>query len=212
MDRRRADASIAEVAARQYGVFSRAQAREAGLSDRQLRWRIAKGVIERLTLHTFLIAGCPTSWRQKLMTACLAAGPGAAASHRTAAALHEFDGFAPGVIEITVPQSRRDFRMDGVIVHSSSYWGDEDVTTVAGIPVSTPERTLCTLAAVCTDGQVESRATARSATAKSVGPPSPKFTATSVSAGSTVSPPSPESSTGEPSSRASRTACSNGAC
>jgi Transcriptional regulator, AbiEi antitoxin len=156
MDRRRADASIAEIAAIQYGVFSRAQAREAGLSDRQLRWRIAKGVVERLSLHTFRIAGCPPSWRQKVMIACLAAGVGAAASHRTAAALHRFDGFATGIIEITVPQSRRDFKMEGVIVHSSSYWGDDDVTTVAGIPVSTPERTLCTLAAVCADGQVES--------------------------------------------------------
>jgi hypothetical protein len=156
MHRRWADGLVAEIATKQYGVFSRPQAREAGLSDRQLRSRVEKRVLERLSLHTFRIAGCPTSWRQKVMIACLAAGAGAAASHRTAAALHRFDGFAPGIIEITVPQSRRDFKMDGVIVHSSSYWGDDDVTTVAGIPVSTPERTLCTLAAVCTDGEVES--------------------------------------------------------
>ena len=91
-----------------------------------------------------------------MMGACLAAGPGAAASHRTAAAIHGFDGFQPGVVEITVPQGRRDFRMEGVIVHSSSYWGAEDIVVVAGIPVSTPERTLCTLAAVCPDDAVES--------------------------------------------------------
>ena len=156
MNRRHADRLVAQTAARQHGVFTREQAHEAGLSDRQLRWRIEHGRIDRLALHTFRIAGCPPSWRQRLTAACLAAGTGAAASHRTAAAIHGFDGFQPGVVEITVPQGRRDFRMDGVIVHSSAYWGVEDIVVVAGIPVSTPERTLCTLAAVCSDEQVES--------------------------------------------------------
>src|SRR4029079_15833919 len=57
----------------------------------------------------------------------------------------------------TVPQHRRDFRMDGVIVHSSSYWSvEDDVCIVDGIPVSTPERTLCMLGAVVSEAQVES--------------------------------------------------------
>jgi hypothetical protein len=47
--------------------------------------------------------------------------------------------------------------MEGVIVHSSSYWSKEaDVCIVDGIPVSTPERTLCTLASVASEAQVES--------------------------------------------------------
>jgi hypothetical protein len=156
MDRRKADGAIAKVAATQYGTFTRTQARTEGLSDRQLRLRLEKGRIERLSLHVFRIAGCPPSWRQRLMAACLAAGDGAAASHRSAGALHRYDGHPPGIVEITVPQGRRDFRMPGVIVHSSAYWGDEDRTIVDGIPVSTPERTLCTLGAVATDAQVES--------------------------------------------------------
>jgi hypothetical protein len=156
MDRRRADASIAAVATSQYGVFSREQARDRGLTDRQIRLRIENGRWERLALHTFRIAGASTSWRQRLLAACIAAGPGAAASHRSAAALHRHDGFPPGIVEITVPHTRRDFRMTGVIVHSSSNWCDEDITAVAGIPVSTPERTLCTLAAVSSEAQVES--------------------------------------------------------
>jgi hypothetical protein len=156
IDRRRTDASIAAIAVTQYGVFTRTQARDVGLTDRQIRLRIATGRYERLSLHVFRIAGTPTSWRQRLLAACLAAGPGAAASHRSAAALHRHDGFAPGIVEITVPQGRRDFRMSGVIVHSSSNWCDEDVCIVDGIPVSTPERTLCTLAAVASEAQVES--------------------------------------------------------
>ncbi len=156
MDRRRADASIAAVAASQYGVFSRDQARDCGLTDRQIRLRIQNGRWERLALHTFRIAGVTTSWRQRLLAACIAAGPGTAASHRSAAALHRYDGFAPGIIEITVPHTRRDFRMAGVIVHSSSNWCDEDIAVVDGIPISTPERTLCTLAAVVSEAQVES--------------------------------------------------------
>jgi hypothetical protein len=151
-----ADGLIADIAAKQHGIFTRADARAAGLSDRQIRSRIAKGIFDRVALHTFRIGGCPPSWRQLVMAACLAAGSGAAASHRTAASLHRFDGFKPGVIEITVPHARRDFAMDGVIVHSSSYWGKEDITEIDGIPVSTPERTLCTLAAVCSDDALES--------------------------------------------------------
>jgi hypothetical protein len=147
---------IAIEAAKQHSVFTRDQAHKAGLTDRQLRWRISTGRFERLARHTFRIAGSPVSWRQRLVAACLAAGADAAVSHRSAAALHEHDGFPPGLVEITVPQGRRDFKMKGVIVHSSSYWGPEDVTTIDGIPVTTPERTLCTLAAVSTDEKVES--------------------------------------------------------
>ena len=155
-DRHRADASIAALAANQYGLISRDQARDAGLTDRQMRLRIQNGRWERLALHTFRIAGASTSWRQRLLAACIAAGPGAAASHRSAAALHRHDGFPPGIVEITVPHTRRDFRMAGVIVHSSSNWCDEDVVIIDGIPVSSPERTLCTLAAVVSETQVES--------------------------------------------------------
>lgn len=155
MEQRHADGLIAEDAARQHGVFTREQAHAAGLSDRQLRLRVANGRFERLALHTFRVAGYPTSWRQKLMAACLAAGDGAAASHRSAAALHGFDGYQPGVVEITVPSARRDFRMDGVIVHSSTHWRAEHMDIVAGIPVSAPERTLCTLAARSTEDRVE---------------------------------------------------------
>ena len=155
-DRRKADRRIARIAARQYGLFTRLQAHDEGLSDRQLRLRIASGRIERLARNVFRIAGCPPSWHQRLLAACLAAGPGAAASHRSAGALHHFDGFAPRVVEITVPQGRRDFKMRGVIVHSSAYWGDVDRCEVDGIPVTTPERTLCTLAAVASEPRVES--------------------------------------------------------
>jgi hypothetical protein len=155
MSRTPADGLIAIEAARQHSVFTRDQAHSAGLTDRQLLSRVANGRIERLALHTFRIAGSPRTWRQRLMAACLAAGAGAAVSHRSAAALHRYDGFSEGVVEITVPHSRRDFAMDGVIVHSSNDWAPDDVTIVDGIPVSTPERTLCTLAAVSTDDRVE---------------------------------------------------------
>jgi hypothetical protein len=126
------------------------------LTDRQLRFRVEHGRLERLARHTFRIAGVPVSWRQRLLAACLEAGEGAAVSHRSAAALHRFDGFPPGVVEITVPHGRRDFHMTGVIVHSSSCWAAEDITEIGGIPVTTAERTLSTLAGVSSEEQVES--------------------------------------------------------
>src|SRR5258705_8625668 len=72
---RNADGLIAEIAAKQHGIFTRADARAAGLSDRQLRWRGADGVIEPLSPPAFRVAGRPPSWRPRGGGAWLAAGP-----------------------------------------------------------------------------------------------------------------------------------------
>ena len=86
------------------------------------------------------------------MAACLWAGPGAVASHRTAAAIHDLPGFKPGIIEITT--SRR-ISAPGIIVHRCRMKAGIDSTVCDGIPVTAPHRTIIDLCAVSTPERVE---------------------------------------------------------
>ena len=72
------------------------------------------------------------------MAAVLACGPGAALSHRSAAALWGL-GRTPETIDVT---ARTDHRVNGVRVHRSRTLTPGDVTHHYGIPVTTPQRTL----------------------------------------------------------------------
>ena len=54
-----ADQQIGRVAARQYGVVARAQAHRCGLSDKQIRHRVAAGRWVRVHPGAFRIAGAP---------------------------------------------------------------------------------------------------------------------------------------------------------
>ena len=82
-----------------------------------------------------------------MILACLACGTSGVASHRTAAALHQFDGYRPGVVEVTVQRGRW-YRVSGAVVHTSLDLGAKDCTTIGCISVTTPERTLIDLGAV----------------------------------------------------------------
>ena len=82
------------------------------------------------------------------MAAVLAAGPGAIASHATAAALWALpDAERERLIEVTVPRPRLP-RLPGVTAHRSGLLRDEDFATVDGIPVASVPRTLIDLTAV----------------------------------------------------------------
>jgi very-short-patch-repair endonuclease len=86
------------------------------------------------------------------MTACLAWGVGAVISHRAAAAFWRLVGFDRGPAELTVPGGRR--RAGPGIIHHYRL-SRADVTTVDGIPITTPARTLLDLAAVASIDAVE---------------------------------------------------------
>jgi very-short-patch-repair endonuclease len=85
------------------------------------------------------------------LAACLSAGPGAAASHRSAALLWGFRGIERAPVEITVPVRRRP-RLTDVVVHRSS----AEITIRKGIAVTTPAATLIVLGSVLGGAAVES--------------------------------------------------------
>jgi hypothetical protein len=70
------------------------------------------------------------------------------ASHRSAAALYGFAGGRQEIAEITCPRWRR-ARHPQVEVHETKALGAADISIVENIPVTTPERTLFDLGAVC---------------------------------------------------------------
>jgi very-short-patch-repair endonuclease len=126
----------------QHGVVSRAQMRSMGYSDRVIAGLIRRGWLERAQPSVFRVAGAPLTWRQAVMAAVLAAGPGSAASHLTAAALNGFEGARPGPIHVTSPRWKRRPRLAGVIVHESQDLIPSDIIEIDGIPTTKPVRTL----------------------------------------------------------------------
>lgn len=146
----RGQASIVDPARKQYGVFSRAQARRAGFSERQIDYRLSTGEWETALPGVYRIAGMPSSVRQRIMAAVLWAGDGAVASHRAAGVLWGLDGVRVPTPELT---SERNLRNDRVVVHRSVDpvpAPDRDVRY--GIPVTSAARTLIDLASVI-DGE-----------------------------------------------------------
>jgi very-short-patch-repair endonuclease len=87
------------------------------------------------------------------MAAVLAGGPGAVLSHRTAGRLWALLATGSGPIEITRsggPRARR----PGIIAHETQLAADE-IVFEAGIPVTSPYRTLFDLAGVLSERQLE---------------------------------------------------------
>lgn len=148
------DAAIAETAATLHGIFARAHAREAGFSHEQIRRRLERGEWDRLYDLAYKIAGAPLTWRGRLLAACWAGGFRAAASHRSAAALWGLAGRRRHIVEIVCPRWRRAQHHD-LVVHETKRLERADITEVDGIPVTTPERTLLDLGAVCSPSVVE---------------------------------------------------------
>src|SRR6266480_651785 len=81
--------AILALAARQHGLVTRAQLRDAGLSPEAIRHRVRTGRLHRAHRHVFAV-GRPELTREGVwLAAILAGGEGAALSHLCAAALWE---------------------------------------------------------------------------------------------------------------------------
>lgn len=140
------DQAIAKLADRQHGVVGRSQLIEIGVTASMIRTRrergrlivVHKGVYavghRRLTSHGFWLA------------AVLAGGDGAVLSHRDAATLHRVLSSDRSRIEVTTPRTvASTSRID---VYARRTLQPEELATIAGIPVTTVERTLVDLAGV----------------------------------------------------------------
>lgn len=135
---------VAEIAARQHGVVTRAQLVDLGWDGSAIRRRVTAGYLHEAHRHVYAVGQPTVSWSGKCMAAVLACGLDAALSHRAAADLHGLRRSA--VIEVTIPHHRDP--PPAVKAYRSRMADPVDFTEVDGVPVTSVARTLLDLAAV----------------------------------------------------------------
>ena len=147
------DGRLAQLAARQYGVFSRHQAVESGFSNAMIRHRLNGGRWLRPHTGVYALAGVPESWHQTVMAAWLCFDGRAIVSRRAAAPLWELAGFVQGSIDLIVPRSIRRQPKDVTLQRSAV--DRTDITRRASFAVTKPERTLIDLAGIADETLIE---------------------------------------------------------
>lgn len=138
-------AGPAAIANRQHGVLSRKQLRHAGFSDSAIKHAISTGRLHFVFRGVFALGRAPVERRGRLFAATLACGEGAVVSHRTAAASMGLLDRAPVAIDVIAPAARGR-GIDGIRRHGVRRPAPGEVGTFAGVPCTSPARTLVDVA------------------------------------------------------------------
>ncbi len=140
------DAALVALAATQHQVFSRAQARAAGLSASAVSRRVAAGRLIVCGTAALHLAGVTLTYRGRLMAGLLDLGPDALVSGRAAAHLHGLDGFGEGPLEFLVPRDQRRRSTLGSVV-STRALNRLDRAAIDGLACTSATRTVVELLA-----------------------------------------------------------------
>jgi hypothetical protein len=138
------------IARGQHGLITARQAMMIGITRDALASAVAQGWLRTVRRSVYAVSGAPESRWQAVMAAALAAGPDAVVSHRSAGAIHGFDGVIDDFPELTVPNECRR-RLANVRVHRSRLMAPEDVEARSSVHVTTPLRTVIDLAGSTSD-------------------------------------------------------------
>jgi very-short-patch-repair endonuclease len=143
------------LARQQYGVVTRAQLLELGLTAGAIRHRVATARLHPLWRGVYAVGRSDVGMHGLWMAAVLTCGPRAVLSHRSAAELWQIQARSAGaVVEMSVP-SPADPRRLGLRIHRRGSLSADDVTHCDGIPVTTPVCTLVDLATRASTAQLE---------------------------------------------------------
>jgi hypothetical protein len=129
---------------RQYGVVVRPQLAAAGMSAQQVKDAVAAARISVLHQGVSLLAGVPRTPEAALFAAVAAAGPGAAASHSSAAWLWGLLPDPPERPQVLVPLPRH-ARLRGVDVHRTRAVDERWIRRRRGITTVDPLRAMLEL-------------------------------------------------------------------
>jgi predicted transcriptional regulator of viral defense system len=147
--------ALFEVASGQEGLFTTAQAAQAGYSPQLLQKHLHAGRIGRVRRGVYRLVHFPPGDHEDLAAVWLWSDRAGVLSHETALSLHELSDALPARVHLTVPASWRSRRLRvprGVVLHYGDVAKDER-TWVGPVPVTAPRRTLadCIAAGVAPD-------------------------------------------------------------
>jgi very-short-patch-repair endonuclease len=145
--------ALARLAARQHGVVDRDQLRALGFTDEAIARLIRAGRLHRLYPGVYSVGHTALIPKGRLLAAVLAGGPGAVLSHHSAADLWALRAWSGARIHITIPAASGRRPTNDLAIHRTRR--PIESTTLDGIPVTAPMRTIADLADTLTDRQLE---------------------------------------------------------
>lgn len=150
------DHAIRALAERQHGVVGRRQLWEMGVSPDQIRHRLATGMLVRMSAEVLRLAGAPEHESTKAMAAVLDSPGMAYLSHISAASWWGLPGFAlVRPLHTVIPWQGVTERSRLTVVHYHRDLPVEHLTSLRGVPVTSPALTLFLLAGTEHRGRVE---------------------------------------------------------
>jgi predicted transcriptional regulator of viral defense system len=146
---------VVGLAGRQWGVVSRTQLRELGVTAATVDVWLRRGRLLGLHRGVYAVGHSVLRSEGRWLAAVLACGEGAVLSHRSAAAHWGLLQSAASLIDVTAPASRHG--APGIRLHRTRSLPliARDTTTHQGIPITTVAKTLLDLAATTRPDHLE---------------------------------------------------------
>ena len=140
------DRLLCSIAERQHALLTSRQTQDAGLSARQLAYRVARKDLEWVTAHVLRLPGSPVTPLQELLVPVLDAGRHSALSHTTALAHWGVRGFVSDPVHVIRRRDLDDRPVPGAVLHEVRFLPAAEVRSLEGIPVVSPALALLQLA------------------------------------------------------------------
>jgi very-short-patch-repair endonuclease len=144
---------VAELAARQWGVLSRAQLRGVGVSPAAVDVWVRRSRLHVVYRGVYALGHTSLKVEGRRLAAVLACGQGAVLSHRSAAAHWGLLATEQTRIDVTAPRSRDG--VPGIRLHTSRSLNARDTANHEAIPITAVARTLLDLAATVPESRLE---------------------------------------------------------
>jgi hypothetical protein len=145
-DQNATDHRIARLAERQGGIVGHAQLRAIGVSAAAVHRRVRAGRLHPRYRGVYAVGHGRVGAEGLLWAAVLATGRGAVVTHVSAGSAWEMLRSSARTVDVTVGLGGRKAPR-GIRLHRTRMLADDEVTTLRGLPITTPARTLLDLAA-----------------------------------------------------------------
>lgn len=139
------DRQVARVASRQFGLVTRRQLAQIGLTPPAVVLRCRTGRLHRVHLGVYAVGHTVISRDARRLAAVLTCGRGAVLAHASAAGRHGLRPDNGRLVHVAVLRPRRCSPRSGLRLHHPADLTPADCTVRDGIPVTTLARTLADL-------------------------------------------------------------------